>query len=394
MRDRSRIWVRIGVWTCLATACLSCSETEVPRPNLVLITIEGVAQSGEVCEVRADAGPDQPCFQPGPGVHYRWAVAPSLDPAPAVTSILTSTYPSEHGVDASPAAFLSWLGPEPIAETLSDAGYATAAFLSGTGLNRSRQLDRGFQIYADEGPDETVIDRAMSWMQTAPRPWFLWVHFSRSSALGHARPIVSQPTAGSRPPVPVEHGLNPLIQALGNQNPPAGLIVTGVGAHSVPTSGPPDARNDWSDREGFRVPLFWQSPRSGTPRRIGTEIDRVVSQLDLAPTLLQAAGLPSPPSYRGKALPEDPRAEPAQRDRTLFAETPEAIAVIQGRDLAVFPLHGPASPNGPKGFDETRHPILLRFSDPPFETTAPDRLEALSAALAADPAGPLPRPPQ
>jgi len=348
-----------------------------------LLTTEGGAQNGEVCEIQTDAGPEQPCFQPGPGVHYRWAVAPSLDPAPAITSILTSTYPSEHGVDASPAAFLSWLGPETIAETLSEAGYATAAFLSGTGLNRSRQLDRGFQIYADEGPDETVIERAMSWMQTAPRPWFLWVHFRDSNALGQARP-----------PARVEHALNPLIQALGNQKPPAGLLVTRVGAHSAPTSGPPGARNDWSDRDGFRVPLFWQSPRSGTPRRIETEIDRVVSQLDLAPTLLQAAGLPNPPSYRGKALPEDPRAEPAQRDRTLFAETPEAIAVIQGRDLAVFPVQGPASPRSPKTHDEARRPILLRFSDPPFETTAPDRLEALSAALAADPEGLRTRSPQ
>ena len=382
-RVQGRSTAVTGLWASLwlFASWLGCGAPEIARPNLVLVTAEVGRPVVRLCEIGKNPGPEYICVRPGPGVHYRWALTPSSNLAPAVTSILTSTYPSEHGVQANPAAFLSWLGPPPVAETLFDAGYTTAAFLTGTDLNRSRQLDRGFATYSDEGPDQTVVDRALSWMDAAPQPWFMWIHLSAPDETVQWETTIEGQSRPSRPSKPPQ--ANPLarmLQALGRQSPPPGLLVTGVVPETEPSVGGSISQPGWPDRDTLRVPLFWQPPRSGTPLRIGREIKRVVSQLDAAPTLLHAAGLPAPAHYQGTSLPEDPRADESPSTRTLFAENPEAIAVIHERDLAIFPIHGPTTP-GRSHPNEPRHPILLRLSDPPFKPPAPGRLQALSAAL-------------
>src|SRR5204863_3758601 len=64
----------------------------------------------------------------------------------------------------------------------------------------------------------------------------------------------------------------------------------------------------------LHVPLMVRLPAT-----VGTRIDARVRLADLAPTLLEAAGLPVPPLVQGESL--RPQSGRAVRDRPAYAET-------------------------------------------------------------------------
>jgi len=112
---------------------------------------------------------------------------------PSHSSMLTGLWPSEHGVRDN-AGF--WLDPQyqTIAESLSDAGYTTGAFVSAFVLSHSWGLDQGFDFYHDpfhpqdllevaafgeaQLPAGEVLNVATQWWrkQDLSTPKFAWVH--------------------------------------------------------------------------------------------------------------------------------------------------------------------------------------------------------------------------
>jgi hypothetical protein len=76
----------------------------------------------------------------------------------------------------------------------------------------------------------------------------------------------------------------------------------------------------------IRVPLLW---RSAAPRE-SVVITEPVSLVDLAPTLLEIAGLDAPPRFVGRPLPRGSDEQPRQ-ERALYAEHPKQAVVIRGR---------------------------------------------------------------
>jgi arylsulfatase A-like enzyme len=107
------------------------------------------------------------------GVVFESAYAPAPWTLPSVVSLMTSTFPCEHGVvvdGLQPSAAL-----EPLAERLSAAGYATASFYANEYAGPGSGLTRGFAsaTYVDAADGETVgpfLDAVAS------RPFFLYVH--------------------------------------------------------------------------------------------------------------------------------------------------------------------------------------------------------------------------
>jgi len=101
------------------------------------------------------------CYAPAP-----WTL-------PSVVSLMTSTFPCEHGVvvdgqhiDAS---------QRPLAERLSDAGYATASFYANPYAGPMSGLDRGF----DDCTHHPATDGAIvaDWLSTGvARPFFAYIH--------------------------------------------------------------------------------------------------------------------------------------------------------------------------------------------------------------------------
>jgi len=334
---------------CVVAAAPACRPAPPVRPNLVLITVDGVRPDSLVCYRGEAALGDEACALGDPGALYEWAFATAPAGAPTAASVLTSTYPSQHGVYADPSTFLRALGPPTLAETLRDAGYSTAAFVSSPELNRSRHLDRGFDLYDDRDratPDaeaRPVGLRARAWTSGASPPWFAWVHFADvHGPLAAAGPGATDATY-AQAMRRLDRQLSQLVAVLDSGDEPPGILLVGLhGQHRGGAAAPGSALA----LERLRVPLLWRSPRAGAGSGVGRRITRPVSAIDVAPTLLQAAGLRAPASFEGMPLPHSDGVGGAA-ERVLFAEHPTAVAVIQGSALAVLPRALVPPPGGP-----------------------------------------------
>lgn len=148
------------------------------RPSILLVTLD---------TTRADAiGPHTPSFNEvsSRGRRFHQAYAPVPETLPSHTSMMTGLYPAAHGVYENlryVSEDLPLLAPQ-----LRQAGYATAAFVSGSPLLRQFGLARGFDRYDDELPNgradrsaRETTDRALAHLRDRRRhrPLFLWVHY-------------------------------------------------------------------------------------------------------------------------------------------------------------------------------------------------------------------------
>jgi choline-sulfatase len=95
---------------------------------------------------------------------------------PSVASILTSLYPSSHHFtgngDRIPEAALT------LAEMLHAAGYRTGAFVDAGFLRERFGMSQGFEIYDDEGGGlDAMLPRVRLWLDAEQdRPFFLLLH--------------------------------------------------------------------------------------------------------------------------------------------------------------------------------------------------------------------------
>jgi choline-sulfatase len=204
---------------------------------------------------------------------------------------------------------------------LKDAGYRTAAFVGGFVLDRRFGLSRGFDVYdspfdlhhktaVDVGdlkrPADQVAAAAMRWLdQNSSAPFFLFLHF------------YDLHTPYDRPPDPrlrrgemgygaelayVDRVLGDFLAYLKGR----GLLRTalivftsdhgeGLGEHRENTHG------YFIYQSTLHVPLIVHWPE-GLKRVPYDRVDEPASLLDVAPTILEALGLPRSPEMRGRGL--------------------------------------------------------------------------------------------
>ena len=141
------------------------------------------------------------------GVVFETAVSQAPWTAPAVASLLTGLYPSVHGLDGGigwgegassadgtlPFAVQKTLAPaqETLAELLRRSGYRTAGFVSNLYVNSIFGFAQGFDHFDDEHHDyeenvsqvkrraEETNARVFEWLRTRlEEPFFLFVHFN------------------------------------------------------------------------------------------------------------------------------------------------------------------------------------------------------------------------
>jgi len=308
-RDRSRVVLLALMMLPVAAALIGCEAEGPARPDLVLITVDRLAADRLSCFGGASDAGGSICALAEHGTLFAWTASAGRGEASGAATVLTGLPEAIHGVRSDGLSFLADAHPT-IAADLSATGYATAAFVASPQVNHSRRLDQGFDLYDDrlaspsrlarpadsltatsnddaknrseyvaESIDLSSIVRA--WIDTAPSPWFVWLHADHEAGL-----------------VELDRLLSRLSQTLDRANGGPGILFLALRGERAPASSGIRATTDANRTIGWRshrVPLIWRPPTPADPTLSPAPVSRrLASLMDIRPTLRAAAQLPSP----------------------------------------------------------------------------------------------------
>ncbi len=329
----TRFWVLMVLLAALFSAGQAAAQ-EPERPNIVLITIDTLRAdhlSSYGYHLLTTPNLDRFAEQ---GVRFERAYTTIPLTGPAHTSLFTGRYPQETGarVNGQPLASDARLLTLP--RILEKNGYQTAAFVSAWPLTkRLTHLDRGFEIYdQDLGRKfqmlnsyrnaEDVTPRVLSWIRLSPKqPFFLWVHFFDPHGPYELKEefvdLESNPDGDYRTePVDEEmaerlrnydseiaytdHYVGKLLDELEVQGLQDSTVVVVASDHGESLGERGYIGHGRQLYENIvRIPLMIRYPLK-VPA--GEVVGENVSLLDVAPTLLDLAGIEPPLPYQGKSL--------------------------------------------------------------------------------------------
>jgi hypothetical protein len=351
----------------LTAGLAGCKNQEPVRPNLILVTVDRLAADRLACFGGASDAGGSICALGQQGTLFAWAASPGGSEASGAATVLTGLPEAIHGVGRDGQSFLA-TAHRSIAEDLSEAGYATAAFVASPRVNRSRRLDQGFDLYDDrlaspsrrgQAEDNARNDSAQSttaqditesvdlsasvraWIDAAPSPWFVWLHADREAGL-----------------VELDRLLSRLSQTLESEDGGPGILFLALrGEHESATVEKSETTTTGSrtiDWRSHRVPLIWRpSTRNRADGQDPAAVSRrLASLMDIRPTLRAAAHLTN--ASGSKDLDDDaPKASPIRRiGRDLGAsERDQPDDATNGDrpgvpESSLCPPHKPARRNG------------------------------------------------
>ncbi len=326
-----------GAWlAALAALTAACGRADAPaRPSLLIVTIDTLRADA----VGASGDPGGSSITPHIDALRRqgtsFVAASTVAPLtlPAHGSLLTGWRPARLGLTVNGVA-LPALPVETLAERAAAAGWATAAFVSSTVLDRRHGLAAGFQHYDDDlrapgGPPaplerrgDHTVDAALAWDGwDDERPCVGWVHLYDPHA------PYAAPGGRHGEDLPAYHDevrwadaqFGRLLDGVRARRAGPLLVVLtsdhgeGLGEHGEETHGL------LLHEATMHVPLvfaLYGADAQAFPAA-GVERDEAVSLLDVTPTLLQLLDLPALPgtdgislltARRGRPLPLESRA--------------------------------------------------------------------------------------
>jgi arylsulfatase A-like enzyme len=304
------------------------------------------------------------------GVRFAQAFAAASWTLPSHVSLFTSQLPSRHGVQHDRVALPALATT--LAETLAAAGFATAGFVSWIYVGERYGLAQGFDVYRElidlsrlefasgggAAQADAVIDAALGWLGSAPRrPFFLFVHLFDPhmdyappppyDTLFGGDPVASDGRYASvrryisylhaDPPAPpdaatreritalydgeiryADDQLGRLLRALERRGEECIVIVLSDHGEELGEHGSFEGHGWTLYDEVLRVPLVLRLPGG---EAAGTVVQTPVTLIDVAPTVLEALGLPVPGSFEGTSLLPLLRGEAAPGGRLLIAQT-------------------------------------------------------------------------
>jgi choline-sulfatase len=317
-----------GMWLLVRAALLVTTPSLhawAAKPNVVLITIDTLRADHVGCYGDRQALTPTLDDLARQGVLFRTAVAQVPLTLPSHCSIMTGTYPTFHGVRDNLGYVLAG-DPPTLAAILKQNGYDTAAFVGAEVLDARRGLNHGFDTYSSpfrrkigrdnplvfnlqelRRPAEAVVNDALGWMNAQRRgqgkPFFVWIH-------------LYDPHQPYEPPEPFRTRLNDRYNAeIAYSDDAIGKFFEYLRDHAlydktliIATSDHGESLGEHGEKtHGYfiydstlLVPLIIKAPAgAGIPAR---RIDTAVRSIDIAPTVLQLAGIPSPTTIQGAGL--------------------------------------------------------------------------------------------
>jgi arylsulfatase A-like enzyme/Flp pilus assembly protein TadD len=286
------------------------SARAAPKPNIVLITLDstradrmGFLGSKAKLTSNLDALARE-------SIVFEQAYSQAPLTVVSHATILSGTYPQTHRVTEFGARLAPALPFVP--DLLQARGYHTAAFVGSIALDPKNGLapgfDRGFTRYdagfelPQRGPGTSrpvdrrgaqVVARANAWLaRNSKGPFFLWVHLndpqaasaaSYNAAVTAADAAVGKLIAALRTSKLYDDGLIVIASAQGQS----------LGAHGEETHGV------FLYDETVHVPLLLKLPQNQSAGKRVTARARLV---DVAPTILEIAGVAIPSQMQGQSL--------------------------------------------------------------------------------------------
>jgi arylsulfatase A-like enzyme/Flp pilus assembly protein TadD len=255
---------------------------------------------------------------------------------PSHVSLFTSTYPFFNGIEDNGET----LAPNAItlAALLKFHGYRTAAVVGGFVMDHRFGLNRGFDMYDsrfnqpsnEESPTDEikrlgadVVSIANRWLSANfNSTFFLFIHFydlhtpynlpaSESARFG---------TGYDAELRYVDEQVGAFLNILRQRNLFDNSLVVLLSDHgeSLEDHGE-DAHGFFVYQSTIRVPMIvhWPGGSAGFPAKI----DDPVRLVDVAPTILEFAGIPAPPEFQGRSLMELLRPGGSKTPRDIYSET-------------------------------------------------------------------------
>jgi choline-sulfatase len=327
---RDRRWFALALAVTLAAVgalyWISRGKAAVPprRVNVLLVTIDTLRWDHLGCYGDASASTPVLDALARRGVRFETALAHVPLTAPSHASILTGLTPLRHGVRDNGGYALS-PPARTLAVRLTDAGYRTAAFVSGFPLDHRFGFASGFEEYDDhlsrsagraaytERPADATTERAGAWLGRVrgpvtggnaggPQPWFAWVHYFDP----HAPYAPPPPFATRFPDRPydgevafVDAQLGQLlarVERLGDLDRTL-IVVTADHGESFGEHGE-ETHGVFVYDATLRVPFIVAGPGIGGERS-STVMAR---SIDIVPTVLDLVGIGVPADVDGRSL--------------------------------------------------------------------------------------------
>ena len=296
-------------------------------PNVLLLTVDTLRPDALGWVVSTSgAGGSTPNLDrlAAEGLAFPAAVAPAPLTLPSHLTMMSGLVPPRHGVRDN--GQVVGAAPELLAERLGAAGWTTAAFVSGFPLASRFGLDRGFSHYDDrftagqgawlERPAPETTTAVLTWLQRAPRPWLLWVHY-------YDPHYPYQPSYAAEV-ARVDREIGRLLAALAGQ--PVLTVFAADHGESLGEHG--EATHGYFVYDStVLVPLVLHWPG----RIAGRRSERPARLVDVAPTVLELLGQPPLADSDGSDLLADGEAAlPAAYVETVQPWTSYGWAALRG----------------------------------------------------------------
>jgi arylsulfatase A-like enzyme/Flp pilus assembly protein TadD len=251
------------------------------------------------------------------GARFTFAHSHAVVTLPSHASLLTGSYPYEHGVRDN-NGYRVRADSQTLATRLKSLGFATGAFVGGFPLDQRFGLNAGFDAYDDrigetgstvdfalpERRADAVVNSALAWTGAQTGKWFAWVHVFDP----HAPYQPPQEFARRYPDNPylgevawTDYALGSLFDRLATLPRKTLVIVTAdhgesLGEHGELTHG------IFAYEPTLRVPLIVAELGSTVPSGAGVTIDAAVRHVDVVPTVLAAVAAPAAAALPGSSL--------------------------------------------------------------------------------------------
>jgi arylsulfatase A-like enzyme len=166
-----------------------CADPHSLKDSNVIIVLVDTLRRDRL-GAQSAAGPTSPCMDrlAGEGVSFEHAVAPSSWTKPSVASLMTGLYARTHGAvrvtradETSRMKGSTSLSSKHVtmAETLREAGYRTAAFVTNPNIIPALNFDQGFDLFVQPAGDAgALIQQSLDWIEASGKEdkFHLYLH--------------------------------------------------------------------------------------------------------------------------------------------------------------------------------------------------------------------------